>query len=104
MWLLIIACAVILVIGILEKRRHQKNIDALPVRVNINGIRGKSTVTRLTTGILIEAGYKTVGKTTGTDARMIYWDTPEEKPIKRKPQAEYRRAKRSHERNSRKRG
>lgn len=86
MWLLIIACAVILVIGILEKRRHQKNIDALPVRVNINGIRGKSTVTRLTTGILIEAGYKTVGKTTGTDARMIYWDTPEEKPIKRKPQ------------------
>lgn len=25
-------------------------------------------------------------KTTGTDARMIYWDTPEEKPIKRKPQ------------------
>ncbi len=73
MWLLIIACAVILVIGILEKRRHQKNIDALPVRVNINGIRGKSTVTRLTTGILIEAGYKTVGKTTGTDARMIYW-------------------------------
>nr|WGD62483.1 poly-gamma-glutamate synthase PgsB [Bacillus subtilis]WGD71694.1 poly-gamma-glutamate synthase PgsB [Bacillus subtilis]WGD75650.1 poly-gamma-glutamate synthase PgsB [Bacillus subtilis] len=86
MWLLIIACAVILVIGILEKRRHQKNIDALPVRMNINGIRGKSTVTRLTTGILIEAGYKTVGKTTGTDARMIYWDTPEEKPIKRKPQ------------------
>lgn len=35
MWLLIIACAVILVIGILEKRRHQKNIDALPVRVRI---------------------------------------------------------------------
>ncbi len=34
----------------------------------------------------MEAGYKTVGKTTGTDARMIYWDTPEEKPIKRKPQ------------------
>ncbi|ADP34087.1 poly-gamma-glutamate synthase PgsB [Bacillus atrophaeus] len=86
MWLLILACAVIVVIGILEKRRHQKNIDALPVRVNINGIRGKSTVTRLTTGILMEAGYKTVGKTTGTDARMIYWDTPEEKPIKRKPQ------------------
>ncbi|EQB50246.1 hypothetical protein CGLO_10329 [Colletotrichum gloeosporioides Cg-14] len=48
-------------IGFIEKKRHQKNIDALPVRVNINGIRGKSTVTRLTTGILMEAGYKTVG-------------------------------------------
>ncbi|MCI4139689.1 hypothetical protein MMJ09_22695, partial [Bacillus vallismortis] len=71
--LLILAWAVILVIGIFEKRRHQKNIDALPVRVNINGIRGKSSVTRLTTGILMVAGYITVWKTTGTDARMIYW-------------------------------
>lgn len=86
MWLIVIACVIMLGIGFIEKKRHQKNIDALPVRVNINGIRGKSTVTRLTTGILMEAGYKTVGKTTGTDARMIYWDTPEEKPIKRKPQ------------------
>ncbi|MED4341630.1 poly-gamma-glutamate synthase PgsB [Bacillus licheniformis] len=86
MWVMLLACVIVVGIGIYEKRRHQQNIDALPVRVNINGIRGKSTVTRLTTAILIEAGYKTVGKTTGTDARMIYWDTPEEKPIKRKPQ------------------
>src|SRR5699024_2483093 len=56
-----------------------------PVRVNINGIRGKSTVTRLTNGILKEAGYKTIGKTTGTSARMIYWDKDEE-PILRRPE------------------
>ncbi len=54
--------------------------------MNINGIRGKSTVTRLITGILTEAGYKTVGKTTGTEARMIYWFQDEEEPIIRKPQ------------------
>lgn len=101
MWLIVIACVIMLGIGFIEKKRHQKNIDALPVRVNINGIRGKSTVTRLTTGILMEAGYKTVGKTTGTDARMIYWDTPEEKPIKKETaRTEYRRAERSYERNS----
>lgn len=58
MWVMLLACVVVVGIGIYEKRRHQQNIDALPVRVNINGIRGKSTVTRLTTGILIEAGYK----------------------------------------------
>ena len=56
------------------------------MRININGIRGKSTVTRLITGIVTEAGYKTIGKTTGTSARMIYWFTDEEKPIVRRPE------------------
>ncbi|QJX78768.1 poly-gamma-glutamate synthase PgsB [Priestia megaterium] len=72
--------------GAWEQIKHQKNIDSIPVRININGIRGKSTVTRLITGIVTEAGYKTVGKTTGTSARMIYWFTEEEKPIVRRPE------------------
>lgn len=86
MWIIPLCAAVLLLLGILEKRRHQKNLDSIPVRININGIRGKSTVTRLITGIMIEAGYKTVGKTTGTDARMMYWNTKEEKPIIRRPE------------------
>ena len=77
--------AVLLILGILEKHRNEKNIRSIPIRVNVNGIRGKSTATRLITAILTEAGYRTVGKTTGTAARMIYWDREEEKPIKRKP-------------------
>lgn len=86
MTLIVISMIIVFLIGVFEKKRHQKNIDAIPIRINVNGIRGKSTVTRLITGILKEAGYKTVGKTTGTDARMIYWDRKEENPIKRKPQ------------------
>ena len=39
-----------------------KRLDSIPVRVNVNGIRGKSTVTRLITGVVQEAEYKTVGK------------------------------------------
>lgn len=74
----------LLFLGIREKKRHQRNINALPIRVNINGIRGKSTVTRLITGIISEAGYKTVGKTTGTQARMLYWFDQKEEPIKRR--------------------
>src|SRR5699024_11157865 len=62
----------------------QKHVDSLPVRVNINGIRGKSTVTRLVTAVLNEAGYKTVGKTTGTSARMMLWNQSEEEPIIRR--------------------
>ncbi|SDZ16580.1 poly-gamma-glutamate synthase PgsB/CapB [Thermoactinomyces sp. DSM 45892] len=84
MWIIPLALGVLLFLGIWEKKRHQKNIDSIPLRININGIRGKSTVTRLITGIMVEAGYRTVGKTTGTAARMIYWDREEEKPIKRR--------------------
>ncbi|MCM2677582.1 poly-gamma-glutamate synthase PgsB [Alkalicoccobacillus plakortidis] len=86
MWIIAGASICAAGIGIWEKRRHQKNINALPLRININGIRGKSTVTRLIMGVVKEAEYKAVGKTTGTDARMIYWDTDEEAPIPRKPQ------------------
>ncbi|MTH53949.1 poly-gamma-glutamate synthase PgsB [Bacillus mangrovi] len=86
MWVIFAAAALVLILGMLEKRRHQKRIDSIPVRININGIRGKSTVTRLIYGVVKEAGYKTVGKTTGTDARMMYWNTTEESPIIRRPE------------------
>lgn len=69
--------------GILEKRRNERNLNEIPIRINVNGIRGKSTITRFITYILIEAGYRTVGKTTGTAARMIYWDEDEEEEIVR---------------------
>ena len=68
-----------------EKRRNERNLKQLKIRVNVNGIRGKSTITRLITRILQEAGYHVVGKTTGTAARMIYWDREEEEEIARKP-------------------
>lgn len=86
MWLIPVFVILILAIGVIQKIQHQKRIDSIPIRVNINGIRGKSTVTRLITGIIAEADIKVVGKTTGTSARMIYWFTDEEKPIKRRPE------------------
>ena len=86
MVLSLILVSSLLVLGyvVWEKKAHLRNIDSIPIRVNVNGIRGKSTVTRLITGIVKEAGYKTVGKTTGTSARIIYWHTSEEEPIIRR--------------------
>lgn len=81
----VVMTAVILVLGFLEKRRNKQNIEKLEVRVNVNGIRGKSTASRLITAILWEAGYKAIGKTTGTAARMMFWDSPDEMEVKRKP-------------------
>ena len=52
---------------------QKRNVEKIPIRVNINGIRGKSTVTRLI-------------KTTGTAARMIYWFQDDEDIIVRQPQ------------------
>ncbi|MDA2178519.1 poly-gamma-glutamate synthase PgsB [Bacillus cereus] len=85
MILTIVLCVVILLTyGIWERILHQKRLHSIPVRINVNGIRGKSTVTRLITGVVKEANYKVVGKTTGTSARMIYWFTKDESPIKRR--------------------
>ncbi|WP_026691556.1 poly-gamma-glutamate synthase PgsB [Alteribacter aurantiacus] len=84
MLLIPLSCVLLFVFGVWERKRHQRNVDSIPVRININGVRGKSTVTRLITGIMMEAGYKTIGKTTGTQARMIYNDR--EDPIVRDPE------------------
>jgi poly-gamma-glutamate synthase PgsB/CapB len=50
---------------------HNRRLDQLDVRIHVNGIRGKSTVTRLLAGVLREGGYVTVAKTTGSAARVI---------------------------------
>ncbi|PTX59408.1 poly-gamma-glutamate synthase PgsB/CapB [Melghirimyces profundicolus] len=86
MFLIPVLAGLVFFLGVWEWRRHRKAIDSIPLRININGIRGKSTVTRLVTGIMMEAGLRTVGKTTGTQARMIYWNREKEEPIIRRPE------------------
>ncbi len=44
----------------------------IPIRIHVNGTRGKSSVTRLIAAALREAGVSTFAKTTGTLPRMIY--------------------------------
>lgn len=71
----------VLLLGIIEQINHNNRLNKLSVRININGTRGKSTVTRLITSILKESGLKVIGKTTGTSARIMYWNQDKEKPI-----------------------
>ncbi|WP_055530445.1 poly-gamma-glutamate synthase PgsB [Streptomyces graminilatus] len=73
----------LLTAGIIEQRRHFANLDAIPQRVLVNGIRGKSSITRLCAGALRGGGLTTVAKTTGTAARFIHPDATEE-PVYRK--------------------
>ena len=65
-----------------QKKQHEARVEAIPIRIHVNGTRGKSTVTRLIAGVLREGGYRTVAKTTGSAARVIHQDGSES-PIKR---------------------
>ncbi|WP_406333593.1 poly-gamma-glutamate synthase PgsB [Streptomyces sp. NBC_00203] len=80
---LVVCGTILLIAGIVEQRRHFVNLDHIPSRVLVNGIRGKSSITRLCAGALRGGGLTTVAKTTGTAARFIHPDATEE-PVYRK--------------------
>ena len=61
-------------LGVVELARHRKRLEAIPVRVHVNGTRGKSSVTRLIAAGMRSGGVTTCAKTTGTLARMILPD------------------------------
>ncbi|MEU9608775.1 poly-gamma-glutamate synthase PgsB [Streptomyces sp. NPDC048057] len=73
----------LLIAGIVEQRRHYAALHSIPSRVLVNGIRGKSSITRLCAGALRGGDLVTVAKTTGTAARFIHPDATEE-PVYRK--------------------
>ena len=57
--------------GLLEFQYHLRSLDAIPLRIHVNGTRGKSSVTRLVAAGLREGGLRTFAKTTGTAPRVI---------------------------------
>jgi poly-gamma-glutamate synthase PgsB/CapB len=59
------------VAGIIEFQYHMRSLAAIPLRIHVNGTRGKSSVTRLVAAGLREAGIRTFAKTTGTAPRII---------------------------------
>ena len=61
------------------QEKHRKSMMQFTHRIHVNGIRGKSSVTRLIAATLREGGIKTAAKTTGTAARILVdheYDTP----------------------------
>ncbi len=73
---------IIIIIGIIENYHHKNNLKKIKYKIHVNGIRGKSSITRLIAGALREAGFKTIAKTTGTQPRLID-ENGQEKTIKR---------------------
>jgi len=76
--LLVLAC---LLYGVLEYRAHVRNLRSIPIRVHVNGTRGKSSVTRLVAAGLRAGGIRTSEKTTGSASPYIGPDGEEEPVI-----------------------
>jgi len=58
-------------LGLVESHFHRMSLAQLPIRIHVNGSRGKSSVTRLIAAGLRAGGLKTLAKTTGTAPRII---------------------------------
>jgi poly-gamma-glutamate synthase PgsB/CapB len=58
-------------------------MNGLEHRIHVNGIRGKSTVTRIVAGMLREAGITTIAKSTGTAAAVITTEGVDEPIVRR---------------------
>lgn len=68
-----------------EKVLHERRLNRIPVRIHVNGIRGKTSVTRLLAAALRESGTRTLAKTTGDEPVLIYPDGKEEIIMRRGP-------------------
>ena len=72
------ATGVLASLGCLEAYWHRRHRCGIPLRIHVNGTRGKSSVTRLIAAGLRSAGIRTCAKTTGTLPRFIRPDGTED--------------------------
>ena len=64
-------------LGAVESLIHRRLLVRIPLRIDVNGTRGMSSVTRLTAAGLRAGGLLTCAKTTGNLPRMIFPDGTE---------------------------
>ena len=82
MTVLIVATLILIINLIFEYFRHSGNVKSIPIRIHVNGTRGKSSVTRLIAAGLRAGGIRTLAKTTGTIPRLVLPDGRESSIIR----------------------
>lgn len=76
----------VLALGTWEAYWHKRALQTIPLRIHVNGTRGKTSVTQAITTLFRELGQKTVGKCTGT-APMLIDETGQERNFPRRGRA-----------------
>lgn len=73
----------LIVAGLIENALHEQRLKQIPIRILVNGTRGKTSVCRVLVTALNASGIRTMGRTTGSQACIL---TPEgtDKPFIRK--------------------
>jgi poly-gamma-glutamate synthase PgsB/CapB len=64
-------------LGIAEHMAHARKLAAIPIRIHVNGTRGKSSIVRLIAAALRAHGIQVYAKTTGSLPRVITTDGSE---------------------------
>jgi gamma-polyglutamate synthase len=86
LWIVLAVALGLAGLGVVERRRFLRNIARIPIRIHVNGTRGKSSVVRLIAAGLRQAGIRTFAKTSGTVAARILPDGSEQ-PVERRGKA-----------------
>lgn len=73
-FILLAALVLLIVLGTVEMVIHRRNLARIPIRIHVNGTRGKSSVSRLIAAGLRAGGIRTSAKITGVLPRMILPD------------------------------
>ena len=64
---------------------HGRRLARIPIRIHVNGTRGKTSVTRRLAAALRGAGVRTIGKVTGDEPRLLLPDGSERVIARRGP-------------------
>jgi len=80
---MLILLVLVTTMGIWEMLRHRLHRRRIPIRIHVNGSRGKSSVARLIAAGLKSGGLAVVGKTTGSAAAVINTDGSESPIVRR---------------------
>ncbi len=83
MKLIVLLLLLLIVLGVWETARHRWYRRRIPIRVHVNGSRGKSSVSRLIAAGLRGGGLRVVAKTTGSAAMVVHTDGSET-PVRRR--------------------
>lgn len=77
MSIIAVALVLLLAAAFVEESLYRRTLEKIPLRILVNGTRGKTSVTRLLAAALNEAGISAYAKTTGSDARWLLPDGSE---------------------------